>query len=244
MSAFKERRDVYNIPPLCVFKPTYKNFVELFGTRNFQGFLTNSLVVAVSSTAISVFAGSLAGYSLARFRIRGKKHIAFWILSIRMMPPIAAAIPLFLIMRNLGLLDTRISLILAYPLINLPYAVWMMRSFIQRIPRELEEAAMIDGCSFFGAFRRVVLPLVAPGLAATAALCFIFSWNEFLFSLLFTGVRARTLPVATVSFQTDRAVLWGQLCAGGLVIIIPVLLFVLLTQRYLVTGLTFGALKE
>lgn len=243
LTSFKQRRDAFSIPPSWIFLPTLDNFKYIFVTQRYSHFLLNSLVVVIFSTLISLTLGSLAAYGLARFKIPGARNIAFWILSMRMLPPIAVIIPFFLMMRRFGFLDTRASLIILYPVFNFPISVWMMRVFFMEIPVELEESAMVDGCSRMGAFGRITLRLAAPGLAATAILCFIMSWNEFMFALILTGLRSRTLPVATIGLQTDRAILWGPLCAAALIIMLPVVVFVLSTQRHLVRGLTFGVVK-
>ena len=243
LTSFKQRSEAFSIPPSWVFLPTLDNFKYIFVTQHYSYFLMNSLVVVIFSTIISLTLGSLAAYGLARFKIPRAKNIAFWILSMRMLPPIAVIIPFFLMMRRFGLLDTRTSLIILYPVFNFPISVWMMRVFFMEIPPELVESAMVDGCSRMGAFRRIALPLVAPGLAATAILCFIMSWNEFMFALILTGLRSRTLPVATIGLQTDRAILWGPLCAAAVIIVLPVVIFVLSMQKHLVRGLTFGIVK-
>ena len=243
LTAFKQRSEAFSLPPSIIFSPTLDNFKFIFMTQRYSHFLINSLVVVIFSTAISLTLGSLAAYGLARFKIPKAKDISFWILSMRMLPPIAVVIPFFLMMRRFGLLDTRLSLIILYPVFNFPIVVWMMRVFFNDIPSEIEESAMVDGCSRMGAFLRITLPLAAPGLAASAILCFIMSWNEFLFSLILTGLRSRTLPVATIGLQTNRAILWGPLCGAAIIIILPVLIFVILMQKHLVRGLTFGIVK-
>jgi multiple sugar transport system permease protein len=172
------------------------------------------------------------------------RKLALWILSTRMFPPIVTAVPLFLMMRDLGLLNTRASLVILYTGFNLPFVVWMMRGFFMEVPRELEEAAMVDGDSRLGALRRVLLPLVAPGLAATAVFCLIISWNEFLFALVLTQTdAAMTLPVGIAGRVTQYEIKWGVMSAAGVVAMLPILLFALAVQRYLVRGMSLGAVK-
>jgi len=174
MTALKPRAMIFDFPPTIIFKPTLANFRYIFIKAPIPHYLLNTLTVATITTALSLGVGILAAYSLARLRVRGSENIAFYILSVRMFPPIAAAIPIFLIMRGLHLLDTRVALIIAYLTFNLPFVVWMLRSFIEAIPPELEEAAMVDGRTRMQAFRDITLPLLLPSIAAVAVFCFIF----------------------------------------------------------------------
>ena len=206
----------------------------------------NSLLVAVGSTVCALFIGTLAAYSLARFRLPAKldHKLALWILSTRMFPAIVTVVPLFLIMRDLRLVNTRLSLVIVYTAFNLPFVVWMMRGFFAEIPRDLEEAAMVDGDSRLGALRRVVLPLVTPGLAATAVFCLIVSWNEFLFGLVLTQTDdAITLPVGIAGRVTQYGIKWGAMSAAAVVALVPILAFAISVQKYLVRGLSLGAVK-
>lgn len=243
LTSIKTELDALSFPPKWVFQPTLENYKHIFQFSPFMKYLLNSLTVASLNTGAVLVLGSLAAYSLARFRFRGADNIAFWILSVRMMPPVAAIIPIYIIMRNLRLLDTPWSLVITYLTFNLPFAVWMMRSFFREIPREIEESALVDGCSDFGAFWNVALPLVAPGLVATGILTFIFSWNEFLFALILTGSKAVTLPVGITGFMKETGINWGYMTAGGVLALIPVIIFTILVQKHLVKGLTMGALK-
>ena len=205
-----------------------------------------SAIVAVLSTICAIVLGTLAAYALARFRLPRKLNmrLALWILSTRMFPPIVTAVPLFLLMSDVRLLDTMASLVIVYTAFNLPFVVWMMRGFFQEIPRELEEAARVDGDSRLGALVRVILPLAVPGLAATAVFCLIISWNEFLFALTLTQTdAAMTLPVGIAGRVTQYEIEWGVMSAAGVVAMIPILLFALSVQRYLVRGLSLGAVK-
>jgi len=243
LTSIKTELDALSFPPKWVFQPTLENYKHIFQFSPFMKYLLNSLTVASLNTGAVLVLGSLAAYSLARFRFKGADNIAFWILSVRMMPPVAAIIPIYIIMRNLRLLDTPWSLVITYLTFNLPFAVWMMRSFFREIPREIEESALVDGCSDFGAFWNVALPLVAPGLVATGILTFIFSWNEFLFALILTGSKAVTLPVGITGFMKETGINWGYMTAGGVLALIPVVIFTISVQKHLVKGLTMGALK-
>ena len=243
VTSVKTQVQTFRIPPVWIFKPVYQNYSDLFFASSIQKYLINGLVIASTSTAICLVLGSFAAFTLTRFHIRGREDIAFWMLSTRMFPPIASAIPLYLLLRQLGLLDTHLGLIIVYLSLNLGFATWMMRGFFRELPVELEESAMIDGCSRYGAFFRVVLPLSAPGLAATAILCFIFAWNEFLFALLFTGRNAKTMPVVLAGFITQTGIRWGALTAAGVLTALPTIILACLAQKYIVRGLTLGAIK-
>ncbi len=210
--------------------------------------LTNSLIIAGVATIISVFIGSMAAYSLARFKTGGR-HLGFWLLSQRMLPPVVLVIPFFLILREAGKLnpmlgiDRHIPLIAIYAVFNLPYVIWMMRSYFAGVPEEIEESAMIDGATRFGALMRITLPLALPGLIATTTFAFIFAWTEFLFAVVFTRTNAVTLPVVISGFTGGQGSNWGRACALSMVATLPVFILVLLFQRHLVRGLTLGAVR-
>jgi ABC-type glycerol-3-phosphate transport system permease component len=231
------------MPPVWQFKPTFEHYISIFVDKGISRSLWNSFSVATMSTFFSLLVGTPAAYAFSRFHIPAKEHLAFYFLTARMAPPISVILPLFLIFSAMGLLDTKFVLVIAYMTFNFSFVIWMMRGFFDEIPAELDESAMVDGCSRFGAFLKVILPLTAPGLAASAIICFIFSWNEFLFALILTNISAKTLPVAAAGFITDRMVLWGKLCAASVVIYFPVMIFGLLTRRYLIRGLTLGSIK-
>ncbi|MDY0092244.1 MAG: carbohydrate ABC transporter permease [Candidatus Vecturithrix sp.] len=243
LTSIKTELDALSFPPKWIFQPTLQNYREIFDTSPLAAYGANSLIVASLNTAICLVIGSLAAYGLARFRFKGSEDLAFWFLSVRMMPPVAGIIPIYILMKNLRLLDTVWCLIFAYLTFNLPFVIWMLKGFFEEIPREIEESALIDGCSEFGVYLKIALPLIAPGLAATAILAFIFSWNEFLFALILTGTKAVTLPVGIIGFMKETGINWGYMTAGGVLALIPVLLFVMFVQRHLVKGLTMGALK-
>ena len=243
LTSIKTELDALSFPPKWIFQPTLQNYVDIFKTSPLIRFLLNSIIVASTNTVLSLGLGSLTAYGLARFKFRGSENLSFWILSIRMMPPVAAIIPIYIIMKKVRLLDTPWALIIIYLSFNLPFVVWMMKGFFEDIPRAIEESALIDGCSEFAVFRKIALPLVAPGLAATAVLIFIFSWNEFLFALILTGTRAVTLPVGIIGFMKETGINWGYMTAGGMLALVPVVIFTILVQKHLVKGLTMGALK-
>jgi len=241
-TSLKTRVQTFSIPPVWIFKPTLRSYRAIFTEMLFSHYLLNSTIIAIFNTALVVFTGSLAAYSIARFKTGGV-NLSFWILSIRMIPPIVVTVPLFIAFNRLRMIDTHLALILLYTTLNLPLAVWMMRAFFMEIPEELEESAMIDGCSRMQALWKIVLPLAKPGLAATAILCFIFAWNEFLFALIFTRITAKTAPLAMTTLMTEREIYWGKICAGATLVILPVIVFSLIVQKHIVRGLTFGAMK-
>lgn len=243
LTSFKTRIDALAVPPVWIFQPTLANYIGIFSLYDFTQYFINSTIAATVSTLLAVLLGAPAAYALARYDFRARSNLAFWILSLRMTPVIAAIIPLFIMLRNVSLLDTLEGLILVYTTFNLPFMIWMMRGFFEDLPVELEESAMVEGCSRYGAFMRVSLVLAAPGLAAAAIFTFLFTWNEFLFALILTGTRARTMPVAVQLFMRETGIDWGHMCAAAVVMMVPMLIFTLFIQRYLVRGLTMGAIK-
>jgi multiple sugar transport system permease protein len=259
--AFKPDRDIFALPPkIFAFRPTMQSFEKVFGISlgferglevlpgggNFYMLprLWDSIVVAVGSTALTVVVATLAAYALSRLRFRGQHHFVFWILSTRMMPPVAIAIPMFFIYKEVGLLDTYTGVILVHALMNMPLAVLLLKSFFDDIPVEIDEAALIDGASRLMIFRRIVVPMAVGGIAATAVLCFIFSWTEFLFVLTLTQTSLKTVPVVSSTFVTSTGTAWGNMAALGTAAMIPAFIFILLVQKNLVRGLTLGSLKQ
>jgi multiple sugar transport system permease protein len=245
--SLKSEVDQFASPPRWLsFSPTLAHYADAFVSRSFGQYLVTSATVAVLSTLASVTLGTFAAYALARFRWPAKldRRLSLWILSTRMFPPIVSAVPLFLMMRDLRLLNTTAALVIVYTAFNLPFVVWMMRGFFQELPREMEEAAMMDGDSRLGALFRIILPLVVPGLAATAVFCLIMSWNEFLLALVLTQTdAAMTLPVGIAGRVTQYEIKWGVMSAAGVVAMLPILIFAMSVQRYLVRGLSLGAVK-
>lgn len=243
ITSFKEPELTFAIPPVWNFTPTLKNYEEVLSSTDFGKYFMNSVVVALASTGIALALGTLAAYGFSRFRFRGHFWLRMSSLIPQMLPPIAIVVPLYVLFSRLDWIDTRQSLIVSYLTFTIPFSIWMMIGFFDDVPVELEEAAMIDGCSRFGTLFRVSLPLAVPGLAATAILAFLYCWNEFLYAVILTGRNARTLPVIITSFMTNRSVLWGRIAASGSLVLIPVLIFALLAQRYLIRGLAKGAVK-
>jgi len=240
--SLKVEAEAFQMPPRLLFVPTLENYRALFEGKFARSF-GNSVIVSVSTTLVSLLLGVPAAYALSRAGFRTEKSVALWVLTTRMAPPIAFAIPFFLAYRYVGLIDTLAGLVVIYLTFNLSLVIWMMRVFFDGLPRSLEEAALIDGASPAQAWLRVTLPLAGPGLATTAILCFVFAWNDFFYALVLTRSRAMTAPVAIVNFMNYEGWEWGKIGAGGTMIMLPVVLFALVVRRYLLRGLTTGALK-
>lgn len=242
LSAFKPNAEVTSPTPTVLFTPSLENFAALFGGANdLLPYLRNSVVAAGVSALLAVALGALAGYGLAHTRMRGRAHVSFWIISTRMAPIAAVVLPLFLIFRQLDLLDSVLGLIVAYLTFNLPFAIWLMSAFFAELPPSLEESALVAGCSRWQAFWHVVLPLTRSGLVTTFVLCLVFAWNDYAFALVFSGPGSQTLPMAAGQLVTQTGVDWGQLCAIGVCVVAPMMLAGLAVRRWLVTGLTLGA---
>jgi multiple sugar transport system permease protein len=241
-TSFKTEADAFRYPPVFFSKMTLNNYKSVLQS-DFPKSVLNSLGVCLSTVVISILLGTPAAYALSRYDFRYKKDFAMWILSTRMAPPVAVALPMFLMMKTFHLLDTRLSLVVLYTTFNLSFVIWMMRGFFEEVPRELDEAALIDGANQFYAFWRVALPLVAPGLVAAGIFCFIFSWNEFYYALIMTRSASRTVPVAVQGFIGLYGIRWGEMTAAATLATAPILAFAIVTQKHLVRGLTLGAIK-
>lgn len=225
---------------------TLEHYREVFDpNENTLGYLKNSLIITLGTTFSSVFIGALAAYSLARLKLpfRLTSIIAFAFLVVRFYPKITVALPYFILMRDMKLLDTRWAVIIAHVSLTLPFTVWLMLTFFNDLPKELEQSAMLDGCNPWQRFTQIILPLTAPALVTAAILTALLSWNEFLLAATVTSADAKTLPVRISAFITDKGILWGPMSAMGTVIVVPMILFALFAQRYLVRGLTLGAVK-
>ena len=243
-TAFKTRTDAFAIPPIWFFRPTLANFEEVIRRTDFLNQYRNSIVVAAATTVVTLLLGVPAAYALSRFRFRGQRPLAFWILTTRLLPVIGMLFPLYVIFNRLRLLDTYQGLILLHVTFALVIVIWMMRGYFMQVPIELEEAALVDGATRLRALARIVVPLAAPGMAAVSVFTFIISWNEFLFALIFTRAQVQTAPVALLGFMSFEGINWGPLAAAGLMILAPVFLFSLFVLKYLVAGLSMGAVKD
>jgi multiple sugar transport system permease protein len=242
LMSFKTDQDIFAFPPKLLFAPTVDNYIALWD-GDFRRSFANSAIASTVSTLLAMIIGTPGAYALSRTTIRAEGQLSLLILCSRMAPPIAFTIPYFLVYRHLELIDTLTGLVIIYLTFNLSLVIWLMRSFFDATPRSLEEAAWIDGAGLWQGFYRIVLPLSGPGLAATAILCFLYSWNDFFFALILTRTEAMTAPVAVVNFMNYEGWEWGKIAAGGTMVMLPVLFFSILVRKFLVHGLTAGALK-
>ncbi|UCF91716.1 MAG: carbohydrate ABC transporter permease [Desulfobacterales bacterium] len=242
-TSFKVETQIFSDPPVWFFVPTIQNYIEVLQADRFGRYLTNSLIVGLVSTLLTLGFGGMAAYAMVRFRFMGKGVVSLTTLLLRMIPPAVLAVPVFVIWSDWGLLNQRNGLILVYVAMNLPFTIWILYGFIAQIPVTLEEAAVIDGCNAFQVYLRVVLPLIRPGLAAAAIFTFRIAWNEFILALVLTNRFTRTLPVATSLFLTDHGIQWGKIMAMGTLIALPPLIFTFVAAKQIITGLTAGAVK-
>jgi multiple sugar transport system permease protein len=245
ITSFKNETQMRSLASMFWPRPfVADNYAHLVGKTEFLGWYRNSVVVSVSSTILATAIGTIGAYALARLRFLGRAFMASAVLITYLVPPSILFIPLYAQIRNLGLADSLTGLIVAYPSFTVPFVTWLLMGYFESIPEELEEAAMIDGATRFGAFRRVVLPLAAPGLLAAALYAFTQAWNEFLYALVFiTNVKLRTLPVGLSTFITGDVYGWGYLMAGAVLTTLPVIAAYVYLQRYMVEGLTAGSVK-
>ncbi|MGD9537307.1 MAG: carbohydrate ABC transporter permease [Alphaproteobacteria bacterium] len=255
LTAFKTHNDALSVPPKFIFSPTFENFINVFSRAYTTGseaidtgfalFFFNSIFVAGASVVLALIIGTVAAYGFSRYPLKGNDTYMFIILTTRMLPPIIVIIPIFLMFRVTGFSGTYQGLILLYAAFNLPFTIWMMKSFFDELPREVEDAARMDGSSEWRVFFKVCLPQVKAGIAATAVFGLILTWNEFLFALLLSGVETRTVPVAMAqTIGGDIGVRWGLLAAIETLFLIPVVLVTFLLQNQLLRGVTFGTIRR
>lgn len=243
-SSLKEQTELLASPPVWLFHPTLANYVDIFADAKVTTAVLNSLIVATSTTVLSVALGTPAAYALARFEFRGKADLWFWFISNRMISPIVLALPVYLLSRQVGLLNTHAILVLVYLTFNLPIVVWICTDQFRSIPADLEQSARLEGASQFDVFWRIYLPLGLPGIAVSAIFTFIFSWNELLYALvLITSQGLKTAPAVATNFMAGYELPWGKIMATGTVIVLPVTVFALVVSRHMVKGLTMGATK-
>lgn len=246
ITSFKPFVEAFSYPPSLIPKnPTIEAYISVLNKWGFYNYAMNSIIITIFSVAISIVLAVPMAYSVSRFRF-GKNlndGLAFFILSIRMLPPIVAILPLFVVYKNLGLNDTFQGMILAYTAFNLPFAFWILRGYIQELPREIEEAALIDGATHFDILRRIVVPLLLPAILTTTSICIIQTWNEFVFAVFLTSQYRKTIPILLSSFIGDQQYFWNELTAASVLALIPVFILIIVTQKELVRGLTFGAIK-
>ncbi|HEV2160502.1 carbohydrate ABC transporter permease [Bradyrhizobium sp.] len=242
MISFKTPDEIYHVPPVWVpGQIQFSNYYVLFKDGDVLAIL-NSLIVAGLSSGIAIVLGTLCAYSLARFGTGGE-NLAMWIISQRMIPPIAVVFPIFLIYVNFGLVDCYFGLILLYTAFNLPYVIWMMRGYIVDVPMELEESALVDGLNRWEVIWKVVFPMVRPGLMATSVFTFVFAWNDFLFALVLTRTEVITFPVMLTHYFGGQSNFWGKIAAMSVLGTLPIFVAVSVMQRYLVRGISLGAVK-
>ncbi len=239
-SSFKTQVDIIAWPPRFVFKPTLQNYAKVFGEQDFLKYFMNSSIVGISAVGASLILGLPAAYSIARFR---QKRLSVFILVARLMPGISFLLPWYIIFSRIGLMDSYAALILSHMLIALPVIVWIMSSYFDGVPTELEESAMVDGATRQRAFFSIILPLSGPGIVTATTLSFIFSWNNFMFSQVLSMERTKTLPIAVYNFVSYAEVDWGGVMAAAVAIMAPAILLTMLFQKYVVKGLTMGAVK-
>lgn len=235
--------DLATLPPPLFFEPDFSSYVEVVTDTQFLRYLRNSLIAAITSSVVALLLGLPAAYAFARFRFRGSQLFSLSVLFLHVMPPIAMILPFFVIFTRLNLNNNILGLATAHVLITLPLSVWLLRGFVARVPVQLEEAAMVDGASRLKTLWLIVVPVLAPGLAATGVLTFLYSWNDYIYALTLTGVDSRTLPVLLTGFISDRTLLWDRLASAGTLVMLPPLIFGALVQRHLVEGLAAGAVK-
>ena len=240
--SFKPRILMFVDPPVFFFRPTSHNYFNIFTQQRIPLFMKNSLIISSAATLLCLAIGTMSGYAFAALKFPGRNFLAFMILLTRMVPMGVLMVPIFMIMRTFHLTNTFFAPILAHSVLNLAFVIWMMWSFFSEVPKELEQAALVDGCSRIQTFIRISLPLAAPGLVATGILTMLFSWNEFMFSLILTNHVTRTLPVGIANFL-GHEVDWGGSSAAAVVACIPVFITSIFIQKYLIRGLTTGALK-
>lgn len=240
MSSFKTQPDIIASPPVWVFKPTLENYKSVFVENDFGRFLLNSSIIAALSTLLSLVLGLPAAYSISRFKL---KKTGVFILMARLVPGISFLIPWYIIFSKIRMTDTFTTLIASHLMIGLPLVVWIMVGFIDDLPIELEEAARVDGCTIQETFVRIILPLSKPGIMTCSTLTFMYSWNNFMFSLALSADRTKTLPLAIYNFVSYAEISWGRVMAAAVIIIAPAILITMIFQKYVVKGLTMGAVK-
>lgn len=240
LASFKTQAQIVTTPPLWIFTPTLENYQSVFIDQQFGRFLLNSSVIAVGSTVLSLIIGLPAAYTISRYK---QRVLGVFILLARLMPGISYLIPWFILFSKLGMVDTYTALIASHMLVGLPFIVWIMVNYFDGLPRELEEAAQVDGCTLQSAFMRVVLPLSGPGILTATTLSFLFSWNNFMFSLVLSSEQTKTLPIAIYNFVSYAEVSWGSVMAAAVVIILPAIILTMIFQKYVIKGLTMGAVK-
>ena len=245
LTSVKNEKHIFSIPPKILVWPDFFPYIKFINPGNESAipFIWNSIVIAVMTTMLTIFGSSLAAYAFSRYTFKGSRQFLFLMLATRLLPPVTAVVPLYLIFRYLGLLDTKIILIFIYTALNIPFATWLMKSFFDGIPKDLEEAAAMDGCGAIRILAKITFPLASSGIAATSIFVFLLAWNEFMFAFMFTNVNARTMPVRLAETMGEMQVFWQDMATLATLIILPALVVGFFMQRYLIRALTAGAIK-
>jgi len=242
-ASFKTELSLYAKPPQWLFSPILENYKRVLFNIPFFQYLSNSLLIALGTTGGSLVLGTLAAYGFSRIKFWGSEVLRFLVLVTRMVPRMTLVVPYYLMMLKIGMLDTYTGLVIAYVSFAMPFSIWLLIGFFDEVPIEVEEAAMVDGCTPLGTLIRVVIPIAAPGLAVAAIFAFLVSWNEFLFALILSGPASKTLPVVIAGLTTDLGPLYGEMSAAAVMVMLPNILMTVILQRYVVRGLTLGAVK-
>lgn len=242
LTAFKQSKDAFSTS--LIFTPTFENFIRIFSPPfSFGPKVLNSFIVSLATVAIAIPVATLAAYAFSRFQFKAKNALMVSVLSSQFVPPVVVVLPFFILFRTLGLLDTRFALMILNLSFVLPFAVWMIKGFIDALPPEVEEAAVVDGCTQLQVLRHITLPLVMPGIVTSAVFGFIQSWNEFLFALILTSRDAVTLTVGLMTLFTDQGIVWEGMAAAGIIIMVPIFVLAFTIREYFIEGLTMGAVK-
>lgn len=245
LTSIKVRTDIFTYPPKIFFTPTWEYFKLALGTTSASVYpnLLNTIIVALGTMLVSVTVATLAAYAFSRYKFPGREQLMFTVLATRLLPPICAVIPLFIMFNGLKLIDTYLGLVLIYSALNVPFSIWMLKSFFDAVPKDLEESAQVEGCTPLQALWHVTFPLTAPGLAATAVFILVQAWNEFMFAFIFSSIDARTLPVLIAQNRGEDQFFWQNMAAQASILMLPPLIMGLFMQRYIVKGMTAGAVK-
>lgn len=243
LDSFKTDKEIWFGNPFSFFVPNLNSYYSVITSHSFTHGLLISLIVGILTTLISVTLGSLAAYGLTRFKFKGRRMVAYSMLSSRMIPQLALMVPFYMLFRMFGMIDMTSSLVIAYISFNIPYAVWMLLPFFASVPKSFEEAAIIDGASRNQIFWKVVLPLAVPGLSVASIFVFINSWNEFLYALILTGSNDQTAPIAVMGYLGEYTPKWGEISAAGMIMLIPAIIIALFMQKYIIEGLSVGGVK-
>jgi multiple sugar transport system permease protein len=243
-SSLRPEVDIFSSSPLALTNLTIKNYIDALVQYKVLKGLVNTVIISISNVVITMIVAIATAYSFERFKVRGSNVIKIGILLLRMIPPIAMALPLFLVFKKVLTIDPRLQLVLAFMIFNLPIAVWLMQSFITNVPKELEESAMIDGCTRLGALIKIILPLMVPGLLVTSILVFLYSWNEFLYAVILSTEASKPVSVVMAGFiAASGRIYYGPMFASGTLVILPTIIFGILVRKHFIKGLSLGALK-